>query len=121
MKALDVLLLPSHREPFGAVVGESMAMGTPAIVSTPSGSSELIEDRANGRVLAWPDPDLWADAVLEIAKNQAAMKAMGRAARSAVSGLTDAAHAERSDESTSAHWLGGLAPWPLAAGCPDWP
>ena len=39
----DVSLLPSHYEPFGLVALESMASGTPVIVSGQAGASQLIE------------------------------------------------------------------------------
>ena len=51
MRALDLTLLPSRDEPFGTVVAESMAMGTPALVGTDGGPSEYIVDGVSGRVL----------------------------------------------------------------------
>ena len=45
----DVFVLPSLKEPFGAVVNEALMSGCPAIVSSSAGSSSLI-DGGNGAV-----------------------------------------------------------------------
>jgi glycosyltransferase involved in cell wall biosynthesis len=50
-KAADVLVLPSRFEPWGLVVNEAMACGTPCIVSSLVGSgADLIEGRDTGLV-----------------------------------------------------------------------
>ena len=41
-RAADVLVLPSEFEPFGLVVNEAFASGTPAIVSTACGAVGII-------------------------------------------------------------------------------
>jgi glycosyltransferase involved in cell wall biosynthesis len=42
MRAADVLVLPSHREPFGRVVIESLACGVPVIGANVGGISEIL-------------------------------------------------------------------------------
>lgn len=50
-RAADVLVLPSRREPWGLVVNEAMACGTPCIVSDRVGSGpDLVEGFASGAV-----------------------------------------------------------------------
>jgi L-malate glycosyltransferase len=76
--ALDMLLLPSWDEPFGLVVAEAMAIGTPVLVTERGGVREYVRDRENGRLLPPHEPDAWADAVLELLQDSAALELMGR-------------------------------------------
>jgi glycosyltransferase involved in cell wall biosynthesis len=39
---IDLLIVPSHREPFGLVVPEALACGTPSVVAESGGLAELI-------------------------------------------------------------------------------
>jgi glycosyltransferase involved in cell wall biosynthesis len=57
MKTSDLTLLPSLDEPFGTAALESMAMGTPPIVSADGGMSEFVEDGVSGRVVARGNAD----------------------------------------------------------------
>jgi len=41
--AVDWTVLPSHYEPFGLVIAESLACGTPAIITADSGVAELMD------------------------------------------------------------------------------
>ena len=47
-KAADTLILPSYREPFGAVVNEALLAGCKCVVSKNAGASCLIRDGVNG-------------------------------------------------------------------------
>ncbi|MBE0596246.1 MAG: glycosyltransferase family 4 protein [Desulfuromonadales bacterium] len=60
--AVDATLLPSWYDSFGFVTLESLACGTPAIVSRFAGSHELIRPGVNGMVIGRPDeiPELRA-------------------------------------------------------------
>ena len=42
--AVDGMILPSHYEPFGLVVSEAMACGTPVIISRFVGAKDLVDD-----------------------------------------------------------------------------
>ena len=48
--AVDYVVLPSHYEPFGLVVAESLESGTPVIVTASVGAAELLEEE-NGVIL----------------------------------------------------------------------
>lgn len=48
MRGLDILVLPSHNEPFGLVVLEAMASGTVVIASDSGGPLEIIEAQKDG-------------------------------------------------------------------------
>jgi glycosyltransferase involved in cell wall biosynthesis len=75
---LDMLLLPSWDEPFGLVVLEAMAVGTPVLVSELGGVREYVSDRVNGRLLPPHEPEAWADAVVELLDDPETLERMGR-------------------------------------------
>ena len=91
--ALDLSLLPSWNEPFGLVTVESMAMGTPPLVSSVGGGPEIVEDGVSGRVLPPRPPQVWAHAAAQLLSNSGALSRMGVAARAAAVGFSDAAQA----------------------------
>jgi 1,2-diacylglycerol 3-alpha-glucosyltransferase len=54
----EVLVLPTHSDPWGLVVNEAMACGLPVIVSSVAGcSADLVEDGWNGYVVPPRDPE----------------------------------------------------------------
>lgn len=78
MRHLDVLVLPSYSEPFGTVLAEAMAVGTPVVATAVDGLVEVVEDGVTGRLVPPGDPARLATAVLSVL---AAHGAMSRAAR----------------------------------------
>lgn len=78
MGALDVLVLPSHAEPFGTVLAEAMNAGTPVVATRVGGLAEVVEDGVTGRLVAPGDPAALAAAVLEVLERRGAMGAAGR-------------------------------------------
>jgi len=78
MGHLDVLVLPSRREPAGTVLAEAMAAGTPVVASRVDGLPEIVADGRTGRLVAPGDPDALAAAVLDVLEHR---DEMGRAAR----------------------------------------
>jgi glycosyltransferase involved in cell wall biosynthesis len=81
LAALDLSLLPSWNEPFGMVTVESMAMGTPPLVTEVGGGPELVEDRVSGRLLAPRRPEPWVRAAGELLRDREALARMGGKAR----------------------------------------
>jgi len=61
--AVDFTILPSHYEPFGLIVPESVACGTPVIISPFVGAKDIITEN-EGLVLS----DISADAIAETIK-----------------------------------------------------
>jgi UDP-glucose:(heptosyl)LPS alpha-1,3-glucosyltransferase len=53
--AADLVILPSWYDSFGFVVLESMACGTPVVVSRFAGAHELVIPRLNGMIIDRPD------------------------------------------------------------------
>jgi glycosyltransferase involved in cell wall biosynthesis len=78
MRHLDVLVLPSYREPFGTVLAEAMAVGTPVVASRVDGLPEVVEDGVSGRLVEPGDPAGLAAAVLEVIARR---EELGAAAR----------------------------------------
>jgi glycosyltransferase involved in cell wall biosynthesis len=93
LRELDLTLLPSRGEPFGLVTVESMAMGTPALVSSDGAGPELVEDGVCGRVLPPGQPRLWAAAARELLDDLAALARFGERARRAAARFRDDRHA----------------------------
>jgi glycosyltransferase involved in cell wall biosynthesis len=54
MQAVDVMCLPSHREPFGLVYVEAALLGKPAIACDAGGAPEIIKDGVTGVLVPPP-------------------------------------------------------------------
>ncbi len=79
MRHLDVLVLPSYQEPFGTVLAEAMAVGTPVVATNVDGLPEVVEDGVTGRLVPPASPSRIAAAVLEVLSRKGEMGAAGRA------------------------------------------
>lgn len=78
MRHLDVLVLPAYREPFGTVLAEAMAVGTPVVASAVDGLPEVVQDGVSGRLVGPGDPSALADAVLDVLEHRTEMSAAAR-------------------------------------------
>jgi glycosyltransferase involved in cell wall biosynthesis len=78
MRHLDVLVLPSYEEPFGTVLAEAMAVGTPVVATAVDGLPEVVQDGVTGRLVAPGDPDALAGAVLDVLAHRDRMGAAAR-------------------------------------------
>jgi glycosyltransferase involved in cell wall biosynthesis len=78
MRHLDVLVLPSYEEPFGTVLAEAMAVGTPVVATRVGGLAEVVEDGVSGRLVPPGDPGRLAAAVLEVLRHRDRMGAAAR-------------------------------------------
>jgi len=92
MRHLDVLVAPSHQEPFGTVLSEAMAVGTPVVATRVGGLAEVVEDGVTGALVAPGAPLELADG---IARVLASREAMGAAARRAARRFDADAYADR--------------------------
>ena len=91
MRHLDVLVLPSRQEPFGTVLSEAMAVGTPVVATRVGGLPEVVEDGVTGRLVGPGDPAALAEATLDVIARHAAM---GEAARAAAARFSTDHHAD---------------------------
>jgi glycosyltransferase involved in cell wall biosynthesis len=81
MRAVDVMCLPSHREPFGLVYVEAALASRPVIASQAGGAPEIIEHGQTGLLVPPRDVAALADAILTILDDRSAAGAMGRRGR----------------------------------------
>ncbi|MDQ7779739.1 MAG: glycosyltransferase family 4 protein [Planctomycetota bacterium] len=82
LASADLLVMPSVcEETFGVVALEAAAMGLPVIASKVGGVSEVVVDGVTGLLVPPGDEKTLARAIIELARDRARMKAMGRAGR----------------------------------------
>src|SRR3954471_13615257 len=92
MGHLGVLVLPSRQEPFGTVLAEAMAAGTPVVATRVDGLPEVVEDGVTGALVAPEAPAALADAVLRVLADR---ERLGAAARERARRWDADAYAER--------------------------
>lgn len=78
------LVLPSISEPFGLVILESWASGTPVVSSSTSGGSELIQHGENGWLFDLSDPTGFHESLHEVLTKPQATKRAGELGRERV-------------------------------------
>ena len=79
--AMDVFMLPSHREGFPRAVMEASAMGRPCIVTDVRGCRQTVDHEVTGLIVPPRDPARLADALERLLRSPADRARMGRAAR----------------------------------------
>jgi glycosyltransferase involved in cell wall biosynthesis len=92
---LDLSLLPSWEEPFGLVTVESMALGTPPLVTDVGAGPELVADGVCGRLLPPRRPEAWAAAARELLEDGERLRRLGAAGPKAAARFRDDVHAEQ--------------------------
>jgi glycosyltransferase involved in cell wall biosynthesis len=70
LKSLDVLAVPSWREPFGRVVVEGLAAGVPVVGTRAGGIPEILQDSVNGLLVPPRDVGLLAAALIRLAQDR---------------------------------------------------
>jgi glycosyltransferase involved in cell wall biosynthesis len=78
MSHLDVLVLPSYDEPFGTVLAEAMAAGTPVVATRVGGLAEVVEDGVSGLLVEPGRPEELARAIATVLDRRAAMAPAAR-------------------------------------------
>ncbi len=81
MQALDILVHPAEREPFGRVMVEAMAADRPVVAVNAGGASEIVVDRVTGYLTAPNDVGAMTNAVRSLARNPALRRQLGEAGR----------------------------------------
>lgn len=82
MAAVDLLVVPSHREAQGLVIVEAMAVGTPVVAARVGGIPDLVRDGETGTLVEPGDVDGLCRAIHETLQ-----------ARDALRGISENAHA----------------------------
>lgn len=80
MRACDIVLVPSWEEPFGRVVAEAMACGTPVVATNRGGPAEIIDDRVDGFLLPPRTPERWAELVRGLLEDEERCRTVAKAA-----------------------------------------
>jgi glycosyltransferase involved in cell wall biosynthesis len=80
MKASDVILLPSHREPFGLSILEGMFSGKPLLVSSSGGIPEIVTNDREGIVFPVRDVSALAKGIELLAGNPELRRHLGEEA-----------------------------------------
>lgn len=79
--AMDVLVLPSHREGFPRVLMEAAATGLPTVATDIRGCREAVVDGVTGSLVPLRDPGALAQAILRMLGDPALRDRYGAAAR----------------------------------------
>ena len=100
MKSADAVICASSKpEPFGRVIIESMAVGTPVIATDAGGASEIIENGVNGMLVPIRNSDAIAKAILRLTRDNALAETIRSAGlRSVTDHYTVARHVDRISE-----------------------
>jgi glycosyltransferase involved in cell wall biosynthesis/ribosomal protein S18 acetylase RimI-like enzyme len=79
--AMDIFVLPSHREGYPRAAMEAAAMGLPIIATDIRGCREVVVDGVNGLLVPVRSPASLAGAISELVSDPARRQAMGDASR----------------------------------------
>ena len=77
--ALDVAVLPSHREAQGLSILEAMALSRPVVASDVGGIPEMIEDGVTGLLVPHDNPEALASAIVRLLTDHAYADTLARA------------------------------------------
>jgi glycosyltransferase involved in cell wall biosynthesis len=69
LRHVDVLVVPSDREPFGTVAAQALALGVPVVASAVDGLVEVVRDGVTGRLVPPHDPQALAHGVIWALRN----------------------------------------------------
>lgn len=84
MRGLDAFVLPSLGEGISNTILEAMASGLPVVATAVGGNAELVADGRTGWVTPSDDVEAMAAALISLARDPDAARAMGRAGRTEV-------------------------------------
>lgn len=90
MGSFDLFVSYSDKEPFGRVIIEAMAMGTPVMVADSGGPPEIIDRGKYGYLVEYGNPALLAGAIIQAIQNKDQLKTLGASGKKRVEALFDA-------------------------------
>lgn len=95
LDALDVLVLPTRDEAFGAVLVEAMALGTPVVATSVGGIPEFVTNEVSGLLVAPDDPDALAASVNRLLDDEALRNRLTAAGEAVARGFDEGRMADR--------------------------
>ncbi|HEV8630107.1 MAG TPA: glycosyltransferase family 4 protein [Thermoanaerobaculia bacterium] len=95
LRRADCLVLPSRHDSYGMVVVESLASGTPVLVSEMVGAKDLVAEGRNGWIVPVGDSAALASRMFWCVDNARTVRGMRAAARRSVAGATWEAYHHR--------------------------
>jgi glycosyltransferase involved in cell wall biosynthesis len=78
MKDLDIFVLASRNEPFGLVLTEAMAAGTPVIATNAGGAAEIVIDNKTGILVDVNKKASLPDAIISLLKDEKTAQALAK-------------------------------------------
>ncbi|MDO9408109.1 glycosyltransferase [Patulibacter sp.] len=69
LRHVDVLVVPSDREPFGTIAAEALAVGVPVVAGAVDGLVEVVKDGVTGRLVPPHDPLALAHGIIWALQN----------------------------------------------------
>jgi glycosyltransferase involved in cell wall biosynthesis len=88
-RLMNMLVLPSLFEGVPRVVMEAAAMGIPAVVTDVKGNREVVEPHRNGLLVPYGQPEMLAQAIIELLTDRDRARYMGNKARKIALGRFD--------------------------------
>ncbi len=79
--AMDIFVLPSHREGFPRAAMEAAAMGLPIVATDIRGCRQVVDEGVNGFLVPVLDPAALATAIRRLGDDDATRRSMGQASR----------------------------------------
>jgi len=76
--ACNVFVFPALGEPWGLIALEAMACGKPVVAAKDGGLPELINDKHDGKLVNPREPRSYAEAILQLLKDQSLARAVGQ-------------------------------------------
>ncbi len=121
MSALDILTVPSWKEPFGRVVVEGLAARITVVASNTGGIPEIIQSEEDGILLPPRNPEALAQALIYLCRNPGIRIQMGSKGPEIAKRFDVHSHAEQFENTYRAILNGKTANLPLVPlGEPTW-
>ena len=79
LRLCDLLVLPSHNEPFGRVLIEAMSVGKPVVATNGGGAPEIVVPEETGLLVPLNGPEQLAESLLRLLEDEPLRIRMGQA------------------------------------------